>query len=98
MLLETLTQDLRRARVTNCTDSSFPSRVPTITEPSRAGASAAQATASAVFNLNVSGQSSQQNRIMVMPFGAGANNNTLSMRVIAWHKVFGRQAKDPELL
>lgn len=93
MLLETLTQDLRRARVTNATDNGFPSRLPTATEPTGIGNSAAQATASAVFV--VGGESpSMQNRVFIKPFGAGANNATFSMRVIAWSRVFDHTGND----
>jgi hypothetical protein len=90
-LLATLTSNWVRARVTNTTDNGFPSRVATPTEPSGLGDSAAQATASAVFDIaNGLPGMSEYNRMMVKPFAAGADNVTFSVRVIAWNLTLGR--------
>ena len=86
MLIETLSQNLRKARITNATDNGFPSRVPTATEPTGTGNNAAQATASAVFNLGIGGLSSQ-NAVFIKPFGVGSNTNTFSLRLIGWNYV-----------
>lgn len=86
MLQETLTMNWRRVRRTNATDNGFPSRIMRATEPSGTGNSAAQATASAVFDL-ASGGGVVQNSLLIKPYGAGANNNTFSLRVIGWRKV-----------
>lgn len=94
-VLDTLTQEFRRARVTNATDNGFPSRLITAARPSGVGDNAAQATASAVFDLGGGEFATGQNRAFVKPFGAGANNATFSMRLIGWNRVYGRTGNDP---
>ena len=88
MFIETLGQALRRVRTTNATDNGFPTRLPTRTEPTGTGNNAAQASASAVINLSNSfaggGSGAVQNRVIILPYGVGANNNTLSFRVLGW--------------
>lgn len=86
MLLETLSTAWRKVRATNATDNGYPSRLIRATEPSGTGNSAAQATASAVFE---NGPSSGQNLLMLKFFGAGSNNATCGARVIGWNKVPG---------
>lgn len=69
---------LTKIRNTNSTDSSFPSRIPTVTEP----------TGSGVMRLNrVKGFSA--NNLKVIPYGAGSDNTTFDMRVIGWEEVNG---------
>ena len=84
MFLQTLALDWFKVRATNTTDASFPSRIITATMPSGIGDAAAQTT-SAVFNAQGAGRG--QNAVMLKVFGAGVNNNTLSVRVIAWNKI-----------
>lgn len=85
MFIETISQRFKKVRGTNATDASFPSRLPQAARPSGIGNSAAQATASAVFDLTAGGIGSYiQNSVLVMPFGAGANNNTMSVRIYGW--------------
>ena len=67
---------LSKAAATNATDSSFPSRVATLTQPSGGG----------VFNLSCQGNKTRSN-VLIIPFGAGADNATMSVRVIAWRFV-----------
>lgn len=86
MLQETLTGNWRRVRRTNTTDNGFPSRIIRATEPIGIGDSAAQATASAVFDFANAG-AFVQNSLLLKPYGAGANNNTFSLRVIGWRKM-----------
>lgn len=83
MNIETVSQFWRRARHTSATDNGFPSRVPRLTQPSGNGNSAAQATASAVYRLGEKAGLTQ-NAVMVMPYGAGADNATMSVRVYGW--------------
>ncbi len=82
MLFETLVSRWRRARRTNTTDAAYPARVATLTKPSGAGNAVAQTT-SAVFNM-CNDSILTQNSVLVKPYGAGANNATISMKVIAW--------------
>ena len=81
MYLQTESQHARRVRTTNATDNGFPSRIPTGTKPSGTGGAAAQASASAVIEF---GPGITQNSLMLIPFGAGSNDNTFSLRVIGW--------------
>jgi len=92
--LATFTMPLITARQTKTTDNGFPSRIPTLAEPTGVGNSAAQATASAVFDLigddaRVDGRS-ERNKIVIVPFGAGADTNTFSLRVIGWRVAYDR--------
>jgi hypothetical protein len=92
--LATYSMPFRKVRQTNATDAAFPARTPTATEPSGVGDNAAQATASAVFDLvgdapRHDGRS-EKNRMMIVPFGAGADTNTLSLRVIGWRIAYDR--------
>ena len=91
MRIETQAGRWRRARLTNCTDASFPSKVATLTKPSGKGDSAAQATASAVFDLCNTPDNSDafvQNAIRLKLYGAGSNDNTMSCQVIGWSYLF----------
>lgn len=64
-------QTLRRAFLTNQSDASFPSKIPTITEPSTGtGIIAATGTT-----------------LELHPYGTGADNTTYSIRVIGWRKI-----------
>lgn len=91
MQLETQVQRFRKVRATNATDASFPARVPKATKPTGIGDSAAQATASAVFEL---GESTGQNLAIIAPYGAGSDTNTFSMRVFGWSRVI--EPGDPQ--
>lgn len=91
----TLSMAFLKARQTNTTDASVPARIPQVATPSGKGDNAAQATASAVFDLSSAegGRAevhSNRNRIIVVPFGAGSDTNTFTMRVIGWRRVFDR--------
>lgn len=64
---------LQRVRATSSTDATFPSRVPTGTAPSGAG----------VVSDPLAGSSAPE-WLQVVPFGDGADNSTLDLRVIGW--------------
>lgn len=84
-MLNTLGGPWRKFRTVNCTDTSFPSKIPTVTEPSGVGATAGGA---AVIDLINSGSNrfvgSMQNGINLVFFGAGSDTNTFSCRGIGW--------------
>ncbi len=74
-----------RARGVNANDASFPSRIPTIAEPSSAIATAAgtqQAINIADGNFGVG-----QNSALIVPYGLGANNDGFSIRMIGWRSI-----------
>lgn len=66
------TSKLTRVRATLSTDSSFPSKVPTATQPSGAGV---------VGDPVVQGAPQW---IQIIPFGEGADDATFDLRVIGW--------------
>jgi hypothetical protein len=71
----------RKARpAANSTDATFPSRIPTATEP----------TGDGVIELGGSGNSKgayTQNGIVVVSYGTGSNNDTFSTRLIGWRQL-----------
>lgn len=77
MLVETVSMSFRKARSANSTDSGFPSRVPTMTAPSGTG----------VINLCTSDGMLAQNGMVLLLYGLGADNDTMSCRVIGWRSV-----------
>jgi hypothetical protein len=95
--LATLCGPLLKLRGTNTTDTSFPSRIPQAAEPSGIGDAAAQTT-SAVFDVGRLDSkagvevASEKNSIKIVPFGAGSDDTTFSMRVIGWQRAFKRSA------
>lgn len=89
--LSTLSTAFIRARQTNSTDASYPTRIPRADAPSGKGDAAAQTT-SAVFDLAPTKMDypSDRNRIILVPFGSGSDTNTFLMRVLGWRQVFER--------
>lgn len=61
-----------RARTTSATDNPFPVKSPTPAEPTGAGV------------VDLFAPLTGANCLRLMPFGAGADNSTFSMRVIGW--------------
>jgi hypothetical protein len=96
--LQTLSLDFRPIRATNATDNGYPTRNPTATEPEGTGNNAAQASASGVFDLVGNGVASDKNRVILVPYGAGADTNTFSMRVIGWRRTRPRTGNEPDKL
>jgi hypothetical protein len=86
-LIETMSTRFRRMRTVNATDNGFPSRIDRATAPPESqGTSAAQATSSAVLDLTtpLGEDMPTRNVVMLVPYGAGSDTNTFSMRVIGW--------------
>lgn len=73
MLLETVKGQYARALAANSVDTSFPSRIPTITQPTNAIG-------------DVSGML-QQNGVLLLPFAVAADTDTFSMRLIGWRSI-----------
>ena len=74
--MTTLATEFVRARSANATDASFPSRVPTTTEPAGAG----------VLDLAALAGRMPDNLLLV-PFGTGNDGDAFNLRVIGWRKV-----------
>jgi hypothetical protein len=77
VLIETLSGPFRKAKATNATDTSFPSRIPTLTEPSGDG----------VHNLAQDGQGLAQNRAVIVPYALGDDDDVFALRIIGWRAV-----------
>lgn len=84
MLLDTYSMPFRNARSTNATDTAFPSRVPTGTEP----------TGDGVIDLVHGEQGCVRNRALIVAYGTDAADETFAMRVIGWRRL----GNDPETL
>jgi hypothetical protein len=65
--------DFTVAQATNSTDASFPSLIPTTTQP------AASSTRCVITWAN-------RSSLLVMPYGVGSDNGTLKVRVTGWQK------------
>lgn len=87
MLLHTESMPFRKVRRTNATDTSFPSRVPTATEPVSAGT--ASATSQDVIDLLTPGvhNGGVQTRGLFVPYMLGDDNDVMAVRVIGWRRV-----------
>lgn len=78
MLPEVWVSQWKKARVTNYSTNGYPTRVNTLTEPSGDGV--------IPCGTNALGQpgASTCPHIMIKPFGAGADNVTMGMKVLGW--------------
>lgn len=93
--LMTASNDLTKVRRVNATDTSFPSRIPTKQAPQAAmfpsgpgtPIAAGSATLKEVINTRGAVGSQSANLLQLFPYGTGSDNNTFSLRVIAWHAV-----------
>ena len=99
--LKTFASRYARWRTTNATDNGYPSKVPTRTAPAESfGTNAAQATSAAVRVLVPggftrkgvvvpgSGEACVRSTLEMIFFGAGADTNTFSCRVLKWVAVY----------
>lgn len=73
VLVQTLKGPYAKTLAANSTDTSFPSRVPTITQPVNAVGSLDGAT--------------QANGVLLLPYAVAADGDTFSMRLIGWRWV-----------
>lgn len=96
MLIETLAQRFRKARVTNATDSSLPTRVSTLTRPSGAGNAAAQTTSSIHDLRGDPFGSVSQNSALIVPYATASDNNTFAMRILGWRAVGNPAPSTPQ--
>ena len=75
MYMETRASQFAKALSTDSADTSFPSRIPTATEPSGSG----------VLDIGMHGVSS--NGMILVPYATSGDGDTFSMRVIGWRVV-----------
>lgn len=83
MLNTTLGADFQKVRSVNCTDTSFPSKVPTNTEPT---GDAGTAGGASVIDLS-QGNIAVHNGVALIPYGLGDENDVFAMRIIGWKRV-----------
>jgi hypothetical protein len=77
---ELVSQQFRKARTVNQTSNGYVSKVPTGTAPSGTGSSATNAS---VIDAPTNSLA-KPNRLVILPYAIGSNNNTFSVRVIGW--------------
>lgn len=90
MLLEALTPRLRKARSVNATDTSFPAKAPTATEPS---GDAGTATGASVIDVGHHCGVGQTHALLV-PYGTGDADDVFAMRAVGWYQVGNDPASD----
>ena len=76
-VLGTVSMPFRKAMATNASDSAFPSKIPTGTEPSADG----------VITLGENAGSVVQNGVLIVPYATAGDNDTFSLRVIGWRRL-----------
>lgn len=77
VIIDTRSGDFAKTHATDRTDTSFPSKIPTRTEPTNDG----------VINLGFGG-SCAPNGLILVPIGTGADDAVLTgMRVIGWRRL-----------
>lgn len=93
--LNTLGGPWRKFRTVNCTDTSFPSKIPTATEPTGVGATAGGAAVIDLINTgSLERSASIQNGICLCFFGAGSDTQTFVAKGIGWSCVGDSPALD----
>lgn len=84
MIIDVLAQAFNKARSVNQTSNGYVSKIPTATEPS---GDAGTATGSSVIELAPPPGGIARGGLVIVPYGAGADNATFSFRVIGWRFV-----------
>lgn len=77
----------RKARAVNVVSSSFPSRIPTTTEPPSSDTTVTANTTVQVIDLGQLAGGLTQNSAMIVPYGLGSDNDAFSMRVIGLRRI-----------
>lgn len=81
---------LRKAFATSATDTSFASRIPTITEPSGDGIHELVNGASKSGDKDKGRAADVEAAILCMFYGAGADNATFDVRLIGWDTIYAK--------
>lgn len=89
--MSNLARPYQKARVTSSTSTTFPTRVPTVTEPTTVAP--ASATSQEVIDFTQGGNGPVPRAIMVTPFGNSADNDAFDIQVLGWRRV----GTDPNL-
>lgn len=82
--LETINTPFRKVRSVNSNSSSFPSKIPTTTEPKDDAGTAAGAS---IVELCIPQGGLVNNSFLVVPYGLGSSNDGFSMRVLGWKRI-----------
>lgn len=75
MILDSRVTEFVRALSTSSTDSSFPSKIPTTTEPVNDGV------------IDLLDGATVCNHLLLLPIGTDTNNQTFDLRLIGWRKI-----------
>lgn len=74
----TISRLFRKALTTNSTSSSFPSKIPTVTEPTNDG----------VIDFRRGGANNSVPQFMqVLPYGLGSDEDAFSLRILGWRHI-----------
>jgi hypothetical protein len=79
--LTNVSQPFRKARAVNQTSATFVAKIPTGTEPT---GDAGTATGASVIDLAAALGGESPRSVLIVPYGVGSNNNTMSIQVIGW--------------
>lgn len=85
VLVQTAAFPWQKARSVSQTSTTFASRIATITEPT---GDAASATGACILEPGLgTGSIVAQNNLLLVPYGAGSDDTTFSLRVIGWRAI-----------
>ena len=84
-LIYTSCTDWQKARSVNATDTSFPSKIPTVTEPK---GDAGTATGASVIETGLA-SGHWANAVVLVPYAIGDDDDVFAMRVIGWSRMKG---------
>lgn len=87
---------LRKALTTNSTATSFTAKIPTTTEPTHSETSGIYDLYDSGLGIAVNGRVPK--RLLVIPFGGNADDETFSQRVWGWSRTVGAGLWVPQLL
>lgn len=76
-------QDFQKVRSVNCTDTAFPTKIPTLTEPT---GDAGTAGGSSIIDLRL-GSGTTPSEIIIVPYGIGDDDDVFAMRIIGWKPI-----------
>jgi hypothetical protein len=77
----------RKARSTSVVSASYPSMVPTSSEPSTSDTTVTANTTHQAIPIGTGGGGLGQNTAILIPYGLGSDNDAFSMRVYGWRQV-----------
>lgn len=90
-LTVTMARGYQKALATNSSDSSFTSKVPTLTEPANDGVLHLGGAKGGPYGGTI------PQWMLCLPYGLGADNDAFSIRAIGWRRIVGRTSSEKTL-